>query len=200
MHNKQDTPSNPQADLQVRAGTSSTELQNGHWSGLARIPMPKPIILLASSRPNGDTRKVADHLALQLKAEVIDLTQFTIHPYRYEQDYPEGDDFFRVIETMVLPHDQIIFASPLYWYSMSGQMKIFFDRLSDLLESRKELGRQLRDKRMSVLSCANDEEITDTFYAAFRLTAEYLGMEYGPVWHGWVEEEGVEMVEKTNLD
>lgn len=118
----------------------------------------------------------------------IDLLDFTIHPFRYEQEYPDDDDFLRLIETYVLPNEQIIFASPVYWYSMSGPMKIFFDRLSDLLKSRKELGRQLRGKRMSVLSCGNDQEVNDSFFAAFRLSAEYLGMAYGPEWHGWIEE------------
>ena len=40
-------------------------------------------------------------------------------------------------------------------------------------------------------ACAvsNDEKINASFYDAFRLSAEYLGMEYGPVWHGWVDDE-----------
>jgi len=60
-------------------------------------------------------------------------------------------------------------------------------RISDLLKSRKELGRQLRGKRMSVLSVGNDEEVNDSFYRAFYLSAKYLGMQYGPIWHGWLE-------------
>lgn len=156
--------------------------------------MPKPIILLASSRPDGNTAKVASQLASDLRADIIDLTKFTIHPFSYDQVYPEGDDFIRLVEEEIISREQIIFASPVYWYSMSGQLKIFFDRLSDLLKSRKDLGRQLRGKRMSVLSCANDEKITDTFYAAFRLSAEYLGMEYGQEWHGWVAEDGAVIV------
>lgn len=36
---------------------------------------------------------------------------------------------------------------------------------------------------------SNDEKINASFYDAFRLSAEYLGMEYGPVWHGWVAED-----------
>jgi hypothetical protein len=71
---------------------------------------------------------------------------------------------------------------------MSGPLKIFFDRLSDLLKSRKDLGRQLRGKRMSVLSCSNDEGVNDSFFEAFRLSADYLGMSYGPEWHGWLDE------------
>jgi multimeric flavodoxin WrbA len=145
-------------------------------------------ILLASSRTQGNTRRVAEKLAVELQAAVIDLTAYTIYPFRYEQVYPADDDFIRLVEEQLLSRETLVFASPVYWYSMSGQMKIFFDRLSDLLKSRKDLGRQLRGKWMAVLSCAEDEVVTDTFYAAFRLSAAYLGMQYGPEWHGWLEE------------
>jgi NAD(P)H-dependent FMN reductase len=145
------------------------------------------LLLQASARPQGDTYHVAHMLADELGADHLDLLNYQIYPFNYEQEYPADDDFIRLVETELLPRQQIIFASPVYWYSMSGPMKIFFDRLSDLLKSRKELGRQLRGKRMSVLSCSNDEEVNDSFFEAFRLSADYLGMSYGPEWHGWLE-------------
>jgi len=43
---------------------------------------------------------------------------------------------------------------------------------------------------MSVLSVSNDEQINASFYDAFRLSADYLGMDYGPVWHGWLDTTG----------
>lgn len=146
------------------------------------------LLLQASARPNGDTFHVAQKLVTELKADHLDLLDYKIHPFDYSQVYPPDDDFLQLIEEELLPHEQIIFASPVYWYSMSGPMKIFFDRLSDLLKSKKELGRQLRGKQMSVLSVSNDEVVNASFYDAFRLSAEYLGMEYGPIWHGWVED------------
>ncbi len=145
------------------------------------------LILQASARPKGDTFHVAQRLAEELRAGHIDLLDYKIYPFSYDQIYPADDDFLRLIEEEILPHEQIIFASPVYWYSMSGPLKIFFDRISDLLKSRKELGRQLRGKRMSVLSVGNDEEVNDSFYRAFYLSAKYLGMQYGPIWHGWLE-------------
>lgn len=150
----------------------------------------RTLLLQSSARPQGDTYHVAQRLAKELNADHLDLLNYKIYPFNYEQVYPPDDDFLRLIETEILPRDQIIFASPVYWYSMSGPLKIFFDRISDLLESRKELGRQLRGKRMSVLSVSNDEVVNDSFFDAFRLSAAYLGMDFGPVWHGWVEEDG----------
>jgi multimeric flavodoxin WrbA len=160
----------------------------------------RALLLQASARPKGDTYVVAQKLALELNAHHLDLLNYKIYPFNYEQEYPEDDDFLKLIEEEILPRDQIIFTSPVYWYTMSGPMKIFFDRVSDLLMSRKDLGRQLRGKRMSVLSVSNDRTINASFYEAFRLSAEYLGMTYGPVWHGWLEDGKAHLTDKRVND
>ncbi|MCP4458779.1 MAG: NAD(P)H-dependent oxidoreductase [Cytophagales bacterium] len=38
-------------------------------------------------------------------------------------------------------------ATPVYWYSMSGIMKVFLDRIYDVLTIEKELGRKLHGKK-----------------------------------------------------
>ena len=153
------------------------------------------IILQASARPDGNTHQVANYLARELDAIHLDLLEYKIYPFRYEQRYPADDKFLHLIRHAVLPYDQIVLATPVYWYTMSAGMKTFFDRLSNLLMSHKELGRQLRSKRMSVLSVGNDAEWYPAFFAPFRLSAEYLGMDYGPEWHGWLTEGEVNILE-----
>jgi len=144
------------------------------------------LLLQASARPHGNTHQVAKQLAATENADLLDLLDYKIYPFNYDQEYPEDDNFLQLITEEVLPRDSIIFATPGYWYTMSGALKDFFDRLSDLLKSRKDLGRQLRGKRMAVMACSNDEEINDSFFSAFQLSAKYLGMEYGPEWQGWL--------------
>jgi multimeric flavodoxin WrbA len=39
------------------------------------------------------------------------------------------DGFEPLLRDLVLPADAIIFATPLYWYGVSGQLKTFLDRL-----------------------------------------------------------------------
>jgi multimeric flavodoxin WrbA len=39
------------------------------------------------------------------------------------------DGFEALLRDRVLPADAIIFATPLYWYGVSGQLKTFLDRL-----------------------------------------------------------------------
>lgn len=136
-------------------------------------------------RAEGKTAEVVRALAHEIEAGVTDLLDFRILPFNYRQAYPPEDDFLRLINGL-LRYDQIVFASPVYWYAMSGPLKTFFDRLSDLLMSQKPTGRKLRGKRMWVLSCANDAKINDGFYETFRLSAAYLGMDYGFERHAWV--------------
>jgi hypothetical protein len=61
---------------------------------------------------------------------------------------------------------------------MSGIMKVFFDRFSDLIRIEKETGRKLRGKNMAVITNSHDSEIGFDFYIPFKKTAAYLGMHY----------------------
>ena len=75
-------------------------------------------------------------------------------------------------------YDTIVFATPVYWYSMSAIMKVFFDRFSDLIKIEKETGRKFRGKSMFVISNSYDEQLDYDFCMPFRLTANYLGINY----------------------
>lgn len=46
--------------------------------------------------------------------------------------------------------DNIVFATPVYWYAMSGRMKIFFDRFTDLLYTHKSIGKNLKGKKLFI--------------------------------------------------
>ena len=61
---------------------------------------------------------------------------------------------------------------------MSAIMKVFFDRISDLIRIEKETGRKLRGKKIGVISNSHDDETDESFYIPFQKSADYLGMEY----------------------
>ena len=151
--------------------------------------MPKIIIIKGSSRKNGNTHKVVEALLDRLEATYIDLQDYQISYYDYEHKNSE-DDFLIIAEKMV-QYDYIIFATPIYWYTMSAIMKTFFDRLSDLLTIRKDLGRALKGKTMSAIACSSDETEYEGFFLPFERTAEYLEMHWGGGVHTWVEGEVV---------
>ena len=146
----------------------------------------KPLIILGSSRSHGNTRKVIDRLIDLHPCDYIDLNDWTFSYYDYEHRNRE-DDFIKIIDQLLL-YDILIFASPIYWYSMSAVMKTFFDRISDLLKIRKDKGRQLRGKTMLVVSCNGDREDFPSFATPFELSADYLGMNYAGYYHTWLEE------------
>ena len=110
------------------------------------------------------------------------------------------DDFHALIEEIVANYELIIFATPVFWYSMSGLLKVFFDRLSDCLMIRKDLGRQLKGKEMAVLTCGFDKKLKPGFHMPFKETAKYLSINYVADVHGWVNKKAIPEIVKKRLD
>ena len=137
----------------------------------------RKVIITGSSRSNGNTTKIVAKIATQFEADIIDLNDFRISYYDYESKNI-NDDFLPLIKSIIEKYDTLIFATPVYWYSMSGIMKVFFDRFSDLIRIEKDLGRQLRGKKMFVISNSDEATLDYDFYLPFRLSAEYLGIQY----------------------
>jgi multimeric flavodoxin WrbA len=145
--------------------------------------MRSTIALLSSSRRLGNTGQLMDRIALELNIEVADLT--TLRMSSYDYDHQNRNDDFEPLMKHVLAHDQIIFATPIYWYAVSPAMKVFLDRFSDLLELPDLLseGRRLRGKNAYVVCTSICDEPSVEFMGAFRETFHYLGMHFGGVVH-----------------
>jgi multimeric flavodoxin WrbA len=137
----------------------------------------KPLIILGSARKNSDTQKLIELVFDGTEYELIDLLDYSVAHYNYKEEYPDTDEFLTIVE-QILQHEVIVFATPVYWYSMSGYMKVFFDRLTDIVSSQKHLGRKLKDKKIALLSVSNSEALPEGFEVPFRDTANYLDMEY----------------------
>ncbi len=137
----------------------------------------KKVIISGSSRKNGDTKKVISELVKISNWDVIDLLDYNISHFDYEHAN-KNDDFIRLIKHLTDSYDVFILATPVYWYSMSGIMKVFFDRLTDLLTIEKNIGRKLRGKYMAVISCSNGDNLEDNFWLPFKKSAIYLGIHY----------------------
>ena len=135
----------------------------------------KPIIILGSSRSDGDTLQAVKALVGSNTPTIVDLLDLEISYYDYSYKNRE-DDFIPLAEKMV-EHDPIILATPVYWYTMSAPMKTFVDRWSDLLAIRKDLGRRLANKELYVIA-AYGNELPGGFEDAFLHTCTYLDMKY----------------------
>lgn len=139
----------------------------------------KIAVVLGTSKSDGNTRKLVNEFVRCADAVLFDLSDKNISYYDYKHQN-RYDDFLPMIVELC-EFDHIVFASPVYWYSMSAQLKVFFDRLSDLLTIEKDLGRELRGKSISVLSTGYNIELPDCFVEPFVLTAKYMQLEF----KGW---------------
>jgi multimeric flavodoxin WrbA len=145
--------------------------------------MLRTIALFSSSRRRGNTGQLIDRIAAELDIEVVDLASQRLSAYDYQ--HRNRNDDFEPLMRRVLEHDQIIFATPIYWYAVTPEMKTFLDRISDLLELPDLLseGRRLRGKTAYVVCTSISDEPSGAFMEAFRETFAYLGMRFGGVAH-----------------
>ncbi|MCF8414369.1 MAG: NAD(P)H-dependent oxidoreductase [Melioribacteraceae bacterium] len=136
----------------------------------------KSLIIMGTSRGDGNTKLITKKLGKLIASEIIELNELDISYYDYLHEN-KNDDFIPLAEKIV-QQDIIILSTPVYWYTMSAQLKTFLDRTSDLITIRKDLGRQLNGKKMFVLSSGSQPVLPPHFDEPIRLTANYFGMDF----------------------
>ena len=161
--------------------------------------MNKTVIIQGSSRSDGDTSKIVNYLVSNNPIDVIDLCTKNIGHYDYNYKN-QDDDFIELANDVINKYDTIIFATPVYWYSMSGILKVFFDRISDLLRIHQDTGRQLRGKNMAMISTSNHDDLIAGFSMPFVESANYLGMNYLGDIHTYVENDALDEGVKLRID
>lgn len=145
--------------------------------------MKSTLALFSSARRHGNTGRLMDRVAGELGVEIVDLGGKKIAPYTYEHRHRVDD--FEPLMSYLLGFEQLILASPEYWYSVSSPMKAFLDRISDYLDLPEllEQGRRLRGKTGFVLCTSVMDAPAPAFIDAFQQTFDYLGMRYGGCLH-----------------
>ena len=138
--------------------------------------MALPLIILGSARPDGETRRAVDLAFPAGTAELVVLPNFAIGGYDYQ--HFNADDAFGGIAPKMAEAEKIIFATPVYWYAMSAPLKIFFDRLDDMTENLKALGKSLRDKSVWMIATGTENVLPEGFEVPFARTAGHFGMRY----------------------
>ena len=140
--------------------------------------MKKHAIIFGSARSDGNTMMAVKQIMENLKVPLlIDLAGYGIGDFDYTHAH-DNDDFLKIVDRM-MEYETLIFATPIYWYTMSVPMKRFIDRVTDLLTIHKDIGRKLRQKKMAVVcSYSTYPEGMNGFEQIFMNTARYLGMTY----------------------
>lgn len=149
--------------------------------------MNRPLVILGTSRPDGNTRMLVDAAFPAGAARIIDLADLVIAPYDYRNG-SSADDFLAVARRMA-EAPAIVFATPVYWYAMSAHMKTFVDRLTDLTKWEKPLGRSLGGKIAFLLATSASGAAPAGFEAVFAETARYFSMRWGGMLHAGFDED-----------
>jgi putative NADPH-quinone reductase len=133
------------------------------------------IAVIGIGRPNGNTRSTLDQLVAD-RVEVLKLCRLSVGPYAYEHT-STSDDFESVVETL-LGAQLIILATPVYWYAMSTQLKALIDRLTELVTTKRRVGRELAGKTMLLAVTGSDPLLPEGFEVPFERTCAYLDMHW----------------------
>lgn len=135
----------------------------------------KSIIIFGSSRANGHTMHAVEAFNVKSSTPVLNLDDFNFSMYDYTNSNID-DDYIGLIEN-IIHYKTIVLATPVYWYTMSAQMKKFIDRLTDCVTVRKDLGRKLSNKNLLVLASWGGS-VLNGFEWPFVNLCKYMNMNY----------------------
>lgn len=142
--------------------------------------------LYGSSRANGNTELLAEHVIEGLNVRKIFLKDFHIKDIEDRRHESGGfvaveDDYNKIINKM-LDCDVIIFATPIYWYGMSGMMKTFIDRWSQVMRDERypEFKEEMSKKSAYIIAVGGDNPRTKglPLIKQFKYICEFIGLQY----------------------
>lgn len=163
------------------------------------------LIIYCSYRKNGNTNKLLEYIqSIKKDCLTIHLRDYNIEYFNYENQY-QSSDFLSIVEKMIL-HDRVVFISPVYWYTISGEMKIFIDRFSDLLRAHKSTGKKLKGKNIYLLTQGFFSKKDPVLADFMKKTCIYMGMHFKKYEHIGIKDDGLlknnmkEKIKKFILD
>jgi multimeric flavodoxin WrbA len=161
------------------------------------IGSKKVLVLLGSPRKKGNSSTLAEQIiqgaeSAGAKVETIHLHSMEIAPcqscYACQKRDSKGcaiDDDMQAIFQKLIENEVWVIASPVYWFNMSAQTKLFMDRCFALPAYNKDA---FSGKRIAIaMSYGDTDQFTSgcvnalrTFQDAFRYVgAKIVGMVYG---------------------
>ncbi|WP_173918270.1 flavodoxin family protein [Halobacillus sp. Marseille-Q1614] len=121
------------------------------------------LVIHGSTRQNGNTEALAKLSVPENETTHIYLRDSQIQPIQDARHSKEGfqdvsDDFSGIFD-QILEHEVLIFATPIYWYSMTCIMKTFIDRFSQSIreEKYKDFKDRMKSKYVYVIAVGGDQ-------------------------------------------
>lgn len=144
----------------------------------------KIVVLMGSPNRKGSTALLVSEFVRGAReagsqAEVIDVCHMNIHPCTgcircgYEGPCVQKDDM-EELRAKILRSDMIVFATPLYYYGMSAQLKTVIDRFCAFNSSLS--GRHLKSALLTV-AWNSDDWTFEALEAHYKTLVRYLSLE-----------------------
>lgn len=144
----------------------------------------KIIILQGSPNKNGSTSILADNFAKGAReaghiVETLDITRMNIKPCTgcvacgYEGPCVQKDDN-EIVKSKLLSCDMLVFATPLYYYGMSAQLKTVVDRFCSYNSSLNS--RHLKSALLAV-AWNSDDWTFDALEVHYKTLVRYINFE-----------------------
>jgi multimeric flavodoxin WrbA len=143
------------------------------------------VILFGSPRKDGNTIQIVNALSDALKqnghnVRMLYLNDLNIRPCQgCYACLPKGickiNDDMKDIRKYMLESDLIVYATPIYWFGPSGQLKVVMDRSIAFMDT--QYNSRLKGKKVITLITCADENI-DTFQPTigmFKKTFDLMG-------------------------
>lgn len=143
-------------------------------------------VIYGGTRPNGNSEILTEQVIQEMAAEKIYLRDYHIQPIidmrHTEEGFQGREDDYNSIIDRILPHDILIFSTPIYWYSMSGTMKNFIDRWSQTLRDPKypDFKRKMASKKAFVIAVGGDNPYMKglPMIQQFQYIFDFMGIEF----------------------
>ncbi|MFC1855487.1 flavodoxin family protein [Thermodesulfobacteriota bacterium] len=123
--------------------------------------------------------------------EGVEVESINIYDYEIEPVWKDyfGDvmqkltdkvkDDMPALRAKMLTADITLLASPIYWYHLSGKMKLFLDRWTDMMNP--DWSTELKGKGLALLSTHSGIHLmnsSDLLHLSMTSTADFLGMNW----------------------
>ena len=101
--------------------------------------MYKILFMNSSPNKNGNTYRIGEELLKDINHAIMQMSDYKIS--QYGQVF--NDDQIKEVLDKTKPYNTLVIGTPVYWYTVSGILKTFIDRLYMLPEAEVLKGKNL---------------------------------------------------------
>lgn len=160
------------------------------------------LFVLGSARADGNSEALARAAATALPSDVaqrwvwlpeLELPRFDDLRHIGDGSYPAPIGDAAALLDATLAATDLVIVSPLYWYSVSAEVKLYLDHWSGWMRvPGVDFRAQMADRTLWAISTVSDEDrsLADPLVGTLRNTANFLKMRWGGALIGYANRPG----------